>query len=114
MGVPTQACRCALVSLWVRTACGKRKKVSLVWTITRMGFLFLMIDIGDHQREVAANREWMGHSAIGAGDTFIAGVIFGMLRHDHDWDPEAKLRFAVDLATTKVQREGFAGLADLV
>ena len=56
----------------------------------------------------------MGHSAIGAGDTFIAGMIFGLLRHDRDWNPEAKLRFAVDLATAKVQREGFEGLADML
>jgi ketohexokinase len=52
-----------------------------------------------------------GHSTIGAGDTFIAGVLFGLLCHFADWDAENMLRFAVDLATQKVQMDGFAGLA---
>ncbi|OIW29793.1 Ribokinase-like protein [Coniochaeta ligniaria NRRL 30616] len=47
---------------------------------------------------------------IGAGDTFIAGVLFGLLCHSADWNTEATLRFAVDLATQKVQMDGFAGL----
>ncbi|KAK4163535.1 Ketohexokinase [Cladorrhinum sp. PSN259] len=45
---------------------------------------------------------------IGAGDTFIAGALYAL--HIESWDPEAKLAFAVALATKKVQREGFAGL----
>jgi ketohexokinase len=51
-----------------------------------------------------------GRSTIGAGDTFIAGVLFGLLCHSADWDTDATLRFAVDLATQKVQMNGFAGL----
>jgi ketohexokinase len=53
-----------------------------------------------------------GHvgSTIGAGDTFIAGVLFGILCHFADWDTEASLQFAVDLATQKVQIDGFEGL----
>jgi ketohexokinase len=47
---------------------------------------------------------------VGAGDTFIAGMLYGLICHTDDWDREAKLRFAVELATKKVQREGFAGL----
>ncbi|KAI0408208.1 Ribokinase-like protein [Xylaria palmicola] len=47
---------------------------------------------------------------VGAGDTFIAGVLFGFLQHRHDWDDRAKLSFAVQLATCKVQQEGFDGL----
>lgn len=54
-------------------------------------------------------------SAVGAGDTFIAGMLYGLLCHDRDWDTEMKLRFAAELATLKVQREGFNGLgADAV
>ncbi|KAK3328478.1 Ribokinase-like protein [Cercophora scortea] len=51
---------------------------------------------------------------IGAGDTFIAGMLYGLICHTHDWSLEAKLAFAVSLSTAKVQREGFAGLAAAV
>jgi ketohexokinase len=47
-------------------------------------------------------------STVGAGDTFIAGMLYGL--HADGWSPEATLAFAVELATKKVQREGFAGL----
>ncbi|KAL2197395.1 Ribokinase-like protein [Corynascus similis CBS 632.67] len=45
---------------------------------------------------------------IGAGDTFIAAMLYGL--HADGWNRETKLAFAVGLATRKVQREGFAGL----
>ncbi|ETS76693.1 hypothetical protein PFICI_12080 [Pestalotiopsis fici W106-1] len=51
--------------------------------------------------------------AVGAGDTFIAGILFGLLCKadaDADADVEARLRFAVQLATCKVKREGFSDL----
>ncbi|RYP73210.1 hypothetical protein DL769_004269 [Monosporascus sp. CRB-8-3] len=48
---------------------------------------------------------------VGAGDTFIAGVLFGLLCHPQDWDMETKVRFAVQLATSKVQQEGLRDLA---
>ncbi|RSL40227.1 hypothetical protein CEP53_013507 [Fusarium sp. AF-6] len=48
--------------------------------------------------------------AVGAGDTFIAGMLYGLLCHPGDWSTGEKLGFAVQLATLKVQREGFAGL----
>lgn len=66
--------------------------------------------------------EYMHHSAnlsgqdmpvvdtVGAGDTFVAGILFGLLCHANGWGPATVLAFAVDLATKKVQREGFAGL----
>ncbi|KAG4218889.1 hypothetical protein PC116_g32631, partial [Phytophthora cactorum] len=50
---------------------------------------------------------------VGAGDTFIAGMLFGLLCHDDDWDTEKKVQFAVQLATCKVQRDGFDGLGSL-
>ncbi|KAK1831560.1 Ketohexokinase [Podospora conica] len=48
---------------------------------------------------------------VGAGDTFTAGMLYGMICHADDWDQGTKLAFAVELATKKVQREGFGGLA---
>ncbi|KAF3770789.1 putative PfkB family kinase [Cryphonectria parasitica EP155] len=48
--------------------------------------------------------------AVGAGDTFIAGVMYGLLCRSGDWDVENTVRFAVDLATTKIQQDGFEGL----
>lgn len=47
---------------------------------------------------------------MGAGDTFVAGMLYGLLAHGTDWDERRKVRFAVGLATLKVQREGFDGL----
>lgn len=47
---------------------------------------------------------------MGAGDTLIAGMLYGLTCHSEDWSTEQMLRFAVNLATDKVQREGFTGL----
>ncbi|KAF3002813.1 hypothetical protein E8E14_005066 [Neopestalotiopsis sp. 37M] len=60
---------------------------------------------------LGGGRTWW-HFEVGAGDTFIAGMLFGLLCHeaDADADVEARLRFAVQLATCKVEREGFSGL----
>ncbi|KAG8159943.1 hypothetical protein KVR01_010580 [Diaporthe batatas] len=49
--------------------------------------------------------------AIGAGDTFVAGVLYGLLCRRGDWTDQEIIRFAVKLATTKVQQDGFEGLA---
>ncbi|KAK8047790.1 hypothetical protein PG996_015854 [Apiospora saccharicola] len=49
-------------------------------------------------------------STVGAGDTFIAGMLYGLLCYQEDWDTDTKLRFAVQLATRKVQVEGFGGI----
>ncbi|KAI5862794.1 Ribokinase-like protein [Durotheca rogersii] len=48
-------------------------------------------------------------ATVGAGDTLIAGILFGLLCHE-DWDAETKVQFAVQLATRKVQRDGFEGV----
>ncbi|KAL1952437.1 hypothetical protein VTO42DRAFT_5477 [Malbranchea cinnamomea] len=48
---------------------------------------------------------------IGAGDTFIAGVLYGLLCHEDDYRIEAILDFANCLAGRKVTQEGFEGLA---
>lgn len=50
-------------------------------------------------------------SAIGAGDTFVAGVLYGLLCRRGDWTDQMMIRFAVNLATTKIQQDGFEGLA---
>ncbi|KAI1330077.1 Ribokinase-like protein [Xylariaceae sp. FL0255] len=46
---------------------------------------------------------------VGAGDTFIAGVLF-CLCYDQIWSDQAILGFAVELASSKIQQEGFGGL----
>lgn len=51
-------------------------------------------------------------STIGAGDTFIAGILYGLLWRKDDWDMVRKLAFANELASRKVCREGFGGLGD--
>ncbi|PSR94324.1 D-sorbose [Coniella lustricola] len=48
--------------------------------------------------------------AIGAGDTFVAGTLYDLLCRSGDWDVKKTVRFAVDLATTKIQQYGFGGL----
>ena len=77
------------------------------------------------------------HSTVGAGDTFIAAILYGMvlglpvdaeepdrtrnlrvvpqsqrLGNPRDEDLDKLLAFAVRLATKKVQMEGFGGLLD--
>jgi ketohexokinase len=46
---------------------------------------------------------------IGAGDTFIAGILFALNNHD-DWPLQQKLEFANELAGRKVLQEGFSDL----
>lgn len=70
-----------------------------------------MCDLGTNPRRATIGEMADHHSTVGAGDTFLAGVLFGLLCHSADWGVEETLRFAVDLATQKVQREGLAGLA---
>ncbi|KAL2868732.1 ketohexokinase [Aspergillus lucknowensis] len=47
---------------------------------------------------------------IGAGDTFIAGMLYGLLCNGDTWSLPQKLALANRLAATKVAQEGFAGL----
>ncbi|KAF2109780.1 Ribokinase-like protein [Lophiotrema nucula] len=49
---------------------------------------------------------------IGAGDTFIAGMLFGLSHHLKDWSLKKKLEFANELAGRKVLQEGFHGLGE--
>ncbi|KAL8327669.1 hypothetical protein RB597_003810 [Gaeumannomyces tritici] len=62
-------------------------------------------------KDVAAG-DYRVVDTIGAGDTFIAGVIFDLFCRDGDEgrDLQDTLRFAVGLATRKVQIDGFGGL----
>lgn len=48
--------------------------------------------------------------SVGAGDTFIAGMLYSVVCRNKTWHVSHGLSFAVHLATTKVQREGFQGL----
>jgi ketohexokinase len=48
---------------------------------------------------------------VGAGDTFIAGMLFGLTNHA-DTTLEHKLRYAVQIASRKVYQDGFDGLGE--
>ncbi|KAI1805479.1 Ribokinase-like protein [Daldinia bambusicola] len=65
---------------------------------------------GSAQQCLSAQSGVARKATVGAGDTFIAGMLFGLLCHHEDWDTERKVQFAVQLATRKVQRDGFDGL----
>lgn len=49
-------------------------------------------------------------SPIGAGDTFIAGMLYALNCKEKDWDLSKKLAFANRIAGLKVSQEGFASL----
>lgn len=49
-------------------------------------------------------------STIGAGDTFIAGLLYGLIYRNDDWDFQKRLGFATRVASLKVQQEGFTDL----
>ncbi|KAI1353591.1 putative PfkB family kinase [Xylaria sp. FL0043] len=49
---------------------------------------------------------------IGAGDTFIAGILYTFLQGHKTWSLTERLTFANQLAGFKVVQEGFSGLAD--
>lgn len=49
-------------------------------------------------------------SPIGAGDTFIAGMLYALICKANDWSLSDMLEFANCVAGTKVSQEGFAGL----
>ncbi|PSN70385.1 ketohexokinase-like protein [Corynespora cassiicola Philippines] len=50
---------------------------------------------------------------IGAGDTFIAGMLYTLTYHA-DWTLDMKLQFANELAGRKVIQDGFGGLASKI
>ncbi|KAJ5591091.1 pfkB family kinase [Penicillium hetheringtonii] len=47
---------------------------------------------------------------IGAGDTFVAGILYAMNCKEAEWDVSQKLSFANRVAGIKVSQEGFSGL----
>ncbi|KAK6077785.1 hypothetical protein SCUP234_06543 [Seiridium cupressi] len=51
---------------------------------------------------------------IGAGDIFIAGMLYSYLAHQQDWPLPQKLEFASELAGRKVIQEGVSGLGRLM
>lgn len=50
------------------------------------------------------------YSPVGAGDTFIAGMLYSLIYRKDDWDLSRKLKFANRVAGMKVGQEGFSGL----
>lgn len=53
-------------------------------------------------------------STIGAGDTFIAGMMYAVIQRGEAWPLLQKLRFANEIAGRKVMQEGFSGLGNLM
>lgn len=53
-------------------------------------------------------------STVGAGDTFIAGMLYGLTCHTDDWTLDGKIEFANELAGRKVAQEGLRGLGGLM
>jgi ketohexokinase len=51
-------------------------------------------------------------STIGAGDTFIAGILYGLFYNAQNWDLRKLLQFANELAGRKVTQQGFSGLVE--
>ena len=68
----------------------------------------------DPSRLFYAMTELIPSSTIGAGDTFIAGILYACLVHEDDWPLEQKLEFANELAGRKVVQEGFTGLGQIM
>lgn len=52
-------------------------------------------------------------STIGAGDTFIAGILYGLTCRK-EWSVAHNLDFASRLAGNKVVQEGFLGLGQIM
>lgn len=48
---------------------------------------------------------------VGAGDTFVAGMLFALNQHGQDWGLSKKVQFANEVAGRKVIQIGFANLA---
>ncbi|OQE41960.1 hypothetical protein PENCOP_c004G00446 [Penicillium coprophilum] len=60
---------------------------------------------------VPAHTEGLGVTdTIGAGDTFNAGLLYGLIYRGRDWDFRKRLEFANLLAGLKVSQEGFGNL----
>ena len=54
------------------------------------------------------------NSTVGAGDTLMAGMLFGLTCRADDWSLNRKLEFANELAGRKVVQEGLRGLGNLM
>ncbi|KAJ1338124.1 ketohexokinase [Microdochium nivale] len=60
------------------------------------------------------NNEPCTVDTVGAGDTFIAGMLYANMAHYQEWSLSRKLKFANELAGRKVVQEGFSGLGELM
>lgn len=53
-------------------------------------------------------------SPVGAGDTFIAGMLYALNCRDKNWSIAESVEFAVGVAGMKVFQEGFSGLGNVL
>lgn len=89
-----------LVCTW-----GDKGAAALKYTCQQGKTAYGSVDIASSTAFVAPNQCVV--DTIGAGDTFIAGILFGFM---HPWSLQQKLAFATELAGWKVVQVGFDGL----
>ncbi|KAF3386260.1 Ketohexokinase [Penicillium rolfsii] len=88
-----------------------RRASLLCCTWGQVGASALEPGTGDFEHVAAYTTEnFQVVDPIGAGDTFIAGMLYALNRKRKDWDLSRKLAFANRVAGMKVSQEGFAGL----
>ncbi|GAT27211.1 PfkB family kinase [Aspergillus luchuensis] len=68
-------------------------------------------DVVFYSKSWAQVRAPLIKNPIGAGDTFIAGMLYALIYRGSEWSLSEKLGFANRLAGMKVSQEGFSGLA---
>ncbi|KAJ5178761.1 hypothetical protein N7492_001971 [Penicillium capsulatum] len=69
---------------------------------------FIVVEYVNCQAQ--GNSLLISYSSVGAGDTFIAGMLYALNLQHKKWDLPTQLQFANKLAATKVSQEGFSGL----
>jgi ketohexokinase len=64
-----------------------------------------------YEPQRATDSYFLGQSTVGAGDSFIAGALYGLF-YRSGWDLATTLGFANEVAGRKIAQEGFSGLAE--
>ncbi|VUC31814.1 unnamed protein product [Clonostachys rosea] len=96
-----QALICRGVLTW-----NSYRRLFLCCTWGDQGASTLDVGTGDHFYKLA----WTSSSTIGAGDTFIAEMLYSYIAHSRHWSFSKRLQFSNRLAGYKVAQEGFKDL----